>query len=238
MTGRPSLFGSPAPTDVRKGRRTLRLAHRGDHRRLAENSIPAFLAAMARPACDGLEFDVRESRDGVPVIVHDDTLARVQGRPDAVGDLTAAELDSVGVPTLAAVLEAVPRRAFLDIELKEVLGRPLLEVLAGGRGPDLANAVVSSFDPLALRRVRGLASGWPLWLNAVDLAPATIELAQALDCAAIAVEFHGIDERGVARATAAGLEVAAWTVTRRPSYARMVELGIVAVCVEGAALDG
>jgi glycerophosphoryl diester phosphodiesterase len=236
--GDPRPFGSPLPRDVRKGRRTLRLAHRGDHRRAMENTIPAFLAAMAKPACDGLEFDVRESRDGVPVLLHDETLQRVQGRPEAVVDLTAAELEAIGVPTLAAVLGAVPRRAFLDIELKVPLGRPLLEVLAGGRGPDLANAVVSSFDPLALRKMRGLAHGWPLWLNAMDLGATTIEEARALDCAGIAVEYHGSDERGFERATQAGLEVAAWTVTRRPSYARMVELGVVAVCVEGPALDG
>ena len=168
----------------------------------------------------------------------------VQTRPghrDQYLNLAASlkpELEAIGVPSLAAVLAAVPRRAFLDIELKEVLGRTLLEVLAGGRGPDLANAVVSSFDPLALRRMRGLAHGWPLWLNAADLRPATIDLARGLDCAGIAAEYHGIDERGVERAREAGLEVAAWTVTRRPSYARMVELAVVAVCVEGAALDG
>jgi glycerophosphoryl diester phosphodiesterase len=236
--GDPRSSGRLVHRDVRAGRRTLRLAHRGDHRRAVENTIPAFLAAMAKPSCDGLEFDVRESRDGVPVLLHDETLQRVQGRPEAVVDLTAAELEALGVPTLAAVLAAVPRRAFLDIELKVALGRPLLEVLAGGRGPDLANAVVSSFDPLALRKMRGLARGWPLWLNAKNLDPATIDEAHSLDCAGIAAEYHGIDERGFERATQAGLEVAAWTVTRRPSYARMVELGVVAVCVEGAALDG
>jgi glycerophosphoryl diester phosphodiesterase len=236
--GRLGPFGAPGPADARRGRRTLRLAHRGDHRRLPENTIEAFLAAVARPSCDGLEFDVRNSRDGVPVVVHDDTLQRVQGRADAVADLTVAELDAVGVPSLAATLAAVPRRAFLDIELKEEFGRSLLEVLAGGRGPDLSNAVISSFAPGALRRMRGLAGGWPLWLNAIDLSPATIDRACELDCAGIAAEYHGIDERGVDRAHAAGLEVAAWTVTRRPSYARMVELGIVAVCVEGPALDG
>jgi glycerophosphoryl diester phosphodiesterase len=193
---------------------------------------------MAKPSCDGLEFDVHQSRDGVPVLIHDETLERVQGRPEAVADLTVAELEALGVPTLAAVLDALPRRAFLDVELKVPLGRPLLEVLAGGRGPDLANAVISSFDPVALRRMRGLAGGWPLWLNSMDLSPTMIDQARELDCAAISAEYHGIDERGVERARRAGLEVAAWTVTRRPTYARMVELGVVAVCVEGAALDG
>ncbi len=238
MTGRARPFAGPGPTDVRRGRRTVRLAHRGEHRRAKENTIPAFLAAMSKPSCDGLEFDVRQSRDGVPVLVHDATLQRVQGRPDAVADLSAAELEALGVPTLAAAIAAVPRRAFLDIELKEVLGRPLLEVLAGGRGPDLANAVISSFDQTALRRMRGLAGGWPMWLNAMDLLPVTIDLAGDLDCAGIAADYHAIDERGVDRARLAGLEVAAWTVTRRPTYARMVELGVVAVIVEGAALDG
>ena len=238
MTGRARPFAGPGPTDVRRGRRTLRLAHRGEHRRETENTIPAFLAAMEKPSCDGLEFDVRQSRDGVPVLCHDPTLQRVQGRPEAVADLSAAELEALGLPTLAAVLAAVPRRAFLDIEIKEVLGRPLLEVLAGGRGPDLTNAVVSSFDHAALRRMRGLAGGWPLWFNAMDLTPPTIALAAELDCAGISAEYHGIDERGVDRAREAGLEVAAWTVTRRPTYARMVELGVVAVCAEGPALDG
>ena len=39
---------------------------------------------VAVPGCDGLEFDVRRSRDGVPVLLHDETLERVQGRPDRV----------------------------------------------------------------------------------------------------------------------------------------------------------
>ena len=48
-------------------RPTLRLAHRGDHGTHPENTIAAFVAAMADPACDGVEFDVHLSRDGVPV---------------------------------------------------------------------------------------------------------------------------------------------------------------------------
>jgi glycerophosphoryl diester phosphodiesterase len=42
----------------------------------------------------------------------------------------------------------------------------------------------------------------------------------------------------LALAAAAGLEVAAWTVRRRPTYERLARLGVVAICVEGAALDG
>ena len=109
--------------------RPLRLAHRGDWRAATENTVPALLAAMAIPGCDGLEIDVRMSADGVPVVIHDDTLQRVQGRPERVSDLAATVLEDLGVPTLAAVLGAVPRRAVHDIELKEDPDRAVVEVL-------------------------------------------------------------------------------------------------------------
>src|SRR6476659_2167984 len=123
----------------------LRLAHRGDWRRAPENTIPALLAALKIAGCDGVEFDVRASADGVPVLLHDETLARVQRRREAVGALTADELETLGIPRLDDVLVALPRRAFLDIELKETFGRELIEIVAAGRGPDLQNAIVSSF---------------------------------------------------------------------------------------------
>jgi glycerophosphoryl diester phosphodiesterase len=193
---------------------------------------------MDVPGCDGVEFDVRSSRDGIPVLLHDETLDRVQKRPEAVADLTAAELESLGVPALADVLTALPRRAFLDIELKEPFGRGLVEVLAAGRGPELHHAVVSSFDPVAIDRVRDLVPGWPCWLKTIDLSPATIAGATELGCTGVSVLARGIGPRSIRAAHEAGLEVAAWTVTRRRSYTRLVELGVVAICVEGEALTG
>lgn len=216
--------------------RTLRLAHRGDHREARENSVAALLAAMDVPGCDGVEFDVRASIDEVPVLVHDETLARVQGRPEAVGELTAAELDALGVARLDEALLALPRRAFLDVELKEVFGRGLIEVLAAGRGPDLQNAVVSSFDPAVIGRLRDLVPGWPCWLNARRLTAAKIGEAVELGCVGLSVEAGAITARAFQAADAAGLQVAAWTVTRRTTYQRLVELGAVAICVDGEAL--
>ena len=87
--------------------RTLRLAHRGDHRQAQENSIAALLGAMDVPGCDGVEFDVRASADDIAVLVHDETLARVQGRPEAVGELTAAELAALGVARLDEAIDGV-----------------------------------------------------------------------------------------------------------------------------------
>ncbi len=220
------------------GQRPLRLAHRGDWRRAPENTLPALLAALEVPACDGLEFDVRVSTDGVPILLHDDTLARVQGRPERADALTADALGDLGVPTLAEVLAAVPRRAFLDVELKGDYGRAVVEVLAAGRGAGLANAVVSSFQPETLERVAGLAPTWPRWLNTADLTPATVAAARDLGCRGVAAEWRAINPGSAARVRAAGLDLAAWTVRRRPTFDRLAGLGVVAVCVEATALDG
>jgi glycerophosphoryl diester phosphodiesterase len=216
----------------------LRLAHRGDWRRAPENSIPAIQAALAVPGCDGVEFDVRLAADGVPVVVHDETLARVQGHPARVDALTARALEDHDVPTLADALGVIPHRATIDVDLKGVHDRAVVEVLAAGRGPGLVNGVVSSFVPETLERVGGLVPAWTRWLNAWDLTPETILVASELGCRAISVEFHAIERGSLAAARAAGLEVAAWTVRRRTTYGRLQRLGIIAACVEAAALDG
>lgn len=216
----------------------LRLAHRGDWRHAPENSLAALQAGLAVPGCDGVEFDVRVSADGVPVLLHDETLQRVQGRPDRVDSVSARELEEIGVPSLADALHSVPHRASVNVDLKGLHDRTVVEVLASGRGPGLVNAVVSSFEPETLERVAGLAPAWPRWLNAWDLSGATIHRAAELECQAVSVDFHVIDHASLAAARAAGLEVAAWTVRRRTTYGRLQRLGVIAACVEAAALDG
>ena len=220
------------------GSRTLRLAHRGDWRSAPENSLAAFSAALALPACDGIEFDVRASADGVPVVNHDATSARVHGRPERIDAMTAVALAALGVPTLREVLAAAGRRAFLDVELKGDPGPAVVEVLAAGRGPGLENAVVSSFERAALARVARLAPAWPRWLNASWLDPATLATAADLGCRAVALDWRAIDEATIETARSAGLEVAAYTVRRRSTYDRLARLGVVAICAEAAALDG
>ena len=219
------------------GDRTLRLAHRGDWRRAPENTLAAFAAALAIPACDGLEVDVRPAADGVLVIYHDETLARLHGRPERVDGMSSASLAELGVPTLADVLKLVGRRPFLDVELKGDPGPAVVEVLAAGRGPDLARAVVSSFEPLALETVARRAPAWSRWLNTETLDARVVAQAVALGCRGVAVEWRALDRGSVSRARAAGLDVAAWTVRRRSTFDRLAHLGVVAICAEAAALD-
>jgi glycerophosphoryl diester phosphodiesterase len=219
------------------GRQPLRLAHRGDSRVAPENTLEALVAAMSRPGCDGVEFDVRLSRDGVPVLLHDPTLTRVQHVRLGVDRLDAAELAGHGVPRLDDVLAALPG-AWMDIELKgDGHGEVTAAVLRSARGEAPPRAVVSSFEPTTLVVMRDRLPGWTRWLNAEDLSPATLSLAVDLGCRAVSVLWGAITPSSSSRATEAGLEVAAWTVRRRATFDQLGRLGVVACCVEAAALD-
>ena len=219
----------------------LLLAHRGDHRGAPENTLAAFAAALAIPGVDGLELDLRASADGIAVVLHDASLGRVQGRRIRASRLTAGELAAFGIPSLIDVLAACPRGAFLDVELKEDLGEVALAPLRAARsGHDggVAGVVISSFDGTALATIRRLAPAWPCWLNTAWLSDRAIRTATDLGCTGIAAEWHRVDAGRVARAREAGLDVAAWTVRDAVVRDRLAGLGVVAACVEGAALPG
>lgn len=105
-------------------------AHRGDHRKAPENTIPAFAEAIYNGA-DGIELDVTQSKDGELIVVHDDNLARVAGVDQNVWDLTFDEIRQIDVgvssgagyagtriPSLRQVLELCKGKTRLYIELK------------------------------------------------------------------------------------------------------------------------
>jgi glycerophosphoryl diester phosphodiesterase len=98
--------------------------------------------------------------------------------------------------------------------------------------------VVSAFEATTLAAMRERLPGWGRWLNADDLSQATLSLAVGLGCRGVSVSWGAVTPAAMARARAAGLEVAAWTVRRRATFERLGREGVVACCVEAAALDG
>src|SRR5436190_12871054 len=96
--------------------RPLVFAHRGGSALAPENTMAAFDNGLHLGA-DGLELDVRLSRDGVVVVHHDRTLERTTGLTGTVASRTSAELHRAGVPALSAVLARYPQ-ARVIIELK------------------------------------------------------------------------------------------------------------------------
>jgi glycerophosphoryl diester phosphodiesterase len=217
------------------GDRALRVAHRGDHRQAPENSIAAMVAALGVPGCDGLEFDLQAAVDGTPVVIHDPTLLRTHGRADRTDALTVSELHELGVPTLGDLLAVVPADRFLDVELKAHVTEATVNALEARPAPP-GRIIVSSFEPMILDALRVAAPTIPRWLNSESLDQRVVEQALDLGCTTISAEWRTIDEHAVDAVRSAGLELAAWTLREPGQVARLERLGVVAVCVEGAAL--
>lgn len=137
-------------------------AHRGLHdEHLPENSLAAFEAACR--AGYGIELDVRLSRDGIPVVFHDDTLRRVCNRDGMVSDYTAEQLSAMPlegksahtIPTLRAVLDTVDGRVPLIVEIKA--GRdadPVCSAAMALLDHYTGAFCIESFSPYAVRWFR------------------------------------------------------------------------------------
>jgi glycerophosphoryl diester phosphodiesterase len=128
----------------------LIIAHRGASRLAPENTRAAFQKAIDAGA-EGIEFDVRLAKDGIPVIFHDFSLKRICLRSGRVSDLTAAELEKLDAGTWFNLrnphanekfsAEIIPTFAQLLDFLKDYKG--LLYVELKCAGPEVAPLVES-----------------------------------------------------------------------------------------------
>src|SRR5580698_2654522 len=89
----------------------LAIAHRGDPISATENTLTAFMSAV-REGADMVELDLRRTRDGEIVVLHDPTLARLWGLERNVADLDLSAIQDLGdgsdhIPTLRQVLDEV-----------------------------------------------------------------------------------------------------------------------------------
>lgn len=138
--------------------------HRGFHRDVQENTLAAFRAASAAGA-KMIELDVRLSRDGQAVVMHDVDIKRVAGKPGVVREMTAAELAAAAkAPTLREVLaDAECGSLLVNVELKHCAGQNALlakataEAVLGSEG----RVLFSSFNPFLLRAMSRLAPQVP-----------------------------------------------------------------------------
>ena len=152
-----------------------KIAHRGASGEAPENTLPAFQLAFQKYHCDKVEMDVRLTRDGVPLVIHDATLERTTngiGRVDQHSLRRIQSLDAgfwfdpagrrefpyrgkgVRISTLEEVLNQFPDSGFF-LELKDRKGPVVertLEVLS--RVPNPTRLVIGSFDGRVARRLR------------------------------------------------------------------------------------
>lgn len=215
-------------------------AHRGLHLSERENTVNAFLEAKAL-GVDGVELDVRRSRDGALVIHHDAGI-------ESVGDICDLDVRSLPpyVATLAEALNAC-EGIRVNVEIKNIPGDP-----GHDPTPGLAHQVIdeiielgwrerviiSSFDLATCEAVRqkdaGIEIGWLLdWRK--ETAP-TVAMVADRGLNAIHPFFQRLDREILADAHHHGIAVNVWTVNGAPDMEQMLEWGVDTLITDDPAL--
>lgn len=189
--------------------------------------MAAFREAIAAGS-DGIEFDVRLTRDGVPVIIHDSTLRRTTGLPHRVANLTWPELENlnVGVPSLEQLFSLFEENDLgLYLEMKSdspVEREPLAKACCRliNQYSFKARVFVECFDLPALEVVKQIdpeiktAALFEPGLFKPSVLSDQLILNRATAIGASALALHHRIARGslVQKAKDTGLAVAVWTV--------------------------
>ena len=221
----------------------LIIGHRGASAVAPENTMAAFREAIA-VGSDGIEFDVRLTRDGVPVIIHDNTLRRTAGLPHRIADLTLSELESleVGVPSLTQLFTLFEENnlwLFLEIKVDSPSEHtPLAEACCRliDEHSLKERVFVECFDLRVLQVIKNInseiktAALFQSTLSRPSVADERIiEEAKAVSASALALHHRLARQSLVQKALDADLRVAVWTVDDPAWIPRAKSIGIEAL---------
>ena len=205
------------------------VAHRGMHYAFPENSVAAFDAAIGEGFW--VECDVHASRDGQPIIIHDDTLDRTAQGSGRVDALDAAALGQVrlrgsdqSVPTLERALRSRPGESGWLVEIKPPAARDLVRRVVNLLVRTETWWMVQSFDE---RNVRELWDYHPQAAGALLIdEPDALERAIADHWPAVHLEHSLLSSDIYDRLRQHDAAIGVWTVNDSPDIRRMLELGV------------
>ena len=229
------------------------VAHRGGAKLAPENTLEAFRRAVEWWGADMLEMDVRLTRDGCVVVIHDDTVDRTTDGVGRVGALTLDEirgLDAgyrfvspegassfkgygVSVPTLGEVLTALPDIR-MNVEAKEPqVAKPLVDVIE--RHGAVQRVLVAAEFERSRKDARGYSGPWGssrhhvFWFWAGQRLPFGGPYTPKADILQVPEVWKGlriVSRRFIAVAHSRNIPVHVWTVDEPEDMRRLIEWGV------------
>lgn len=227
----------------------LWIAHRGAGKLAPENTLAAFRVGASH-GYRAFECDVKLSADGVPFLLHDDTLQRTTPERGTAGERDWSELSRIDaggwhsrafagepMPSLAAIAAYVLRNGFaLNIEIKptpgqeaetgRVVAREAARLWGASRVAPVAPPLLSSFRPEALQAALETAPGLPRALLLDTLWSGWFDIARALGVAACVTNHNLMDAALIAQLHGAGMRALVYTVNDPAEALRLQALGI------------
>lgn len=198
---------------------TVVIAHRTLPRDAAENSLAGIQAAAAAGA-DYVEVDVRRTREGIPVLLHDPTLLRTGWKPRRIRSMTLDDVARVKLrgghvlPTLADALAQAPDGLGFALDTKDPAAAPA--TLAAVERAEVSDRVLlwSQHEEAVRHYVARAPEGTEVALLRDTKSPAEIDryFDEAVQLGATAVSVHQdvLDEALVDQAHDRGLKIHCW----------------------------
>jgi glycerophosphoryl diester phosphodiesterase len=202
--------------------------------------MAAFDSGVALGA-DGLELDVRLSKDGVVVVHHDETLDRTTALRGAVQARPASELAAAGIPLLANVLQRYPIPIIIEMKLNSAsLAAAVIDVVRQARAVD--RVCLGSFGWRALRAARSIDPAiatsaareevrWALYRSWCRW-PVSQTPYRGYQVPEVAGHTRVVSPRFVADAHRAGLAVQVWAVDTESDARRLLSWGVDALITD------
>jgi len=213
----------------------LNIGHRGAKGHVTENTIPSFLKALELGA-KAIELDVHVCATGELVVIHDFTVDRVTNGTGEVHKLTLTELQSLevtggySIPTLDAVIDAVGKQCFVNIEMKgRHTAQPVsnfIERYVAENGYHYNDVIVSSFQREELEAMCAINPNVPLGILTQASIHQAWQWAEEFNAVALHPHFSLLTESNVVKAKEAGYKIYTWTVNEPEDIARVKALGV------------
>jgi len=226
------------------------LGHRCGGTLAPENTL-AGLRTASELGFAGVEFDAKLTRDGVAILMHDDTLNRTTNGRGPVARTDWAVLQSLdagswrarrfageAIPTLASALRLCAKLGLWpNVEIKPCPGREretgrlvAREVLRNSRGR--ARPLLSSFSTASLAAARDEAPGLPRGLLVEDTQGDWREQMARLGCFSLHCHYRAAGAALLKQAAADGYPVLCYTVNRAASARKLRSLGVSAIVTD------
>lgn len=217
-------------------------AHRGASAVAPENTMPAFIEALNQGA-DAIECDIQITKDGVPVVIHDDFLHRTTNGFGMVHELSFKEIKKldagswfhkkyagVTIPSFAEVLEWLKTNQLgINIELKAAsderskLEEKVIDLLHQYKMKD--RSIISSYDLRVLQKLRKLDSKIETAYIYFFLSEPW-KYAEAVGAGALHVFFPLLNEETIQRAKERHIQVIPYTVDEWSDISRIIRMDI------------
>ncbi len=205
-------------------------AHRGDSSRFRENTLAAIKSAINSGA-DVVEIDVRISRDGEVVVLHDPTLERLWGISSPIAECNWDDIRKLGdgeerIPLLSDVLPlfvGTSSALMIDMEDPEPAG-PAYAVAS--RGPIGPTQIIWCGDIEGMRTIRSLSPSARIWMPWNETSVPTMAEIKSLNPEFVNSHYSYVTRKRVEEIHALNCKVSIWTVDDEATIRWAIAIGV------------